>query len=121
MKTLNPSIVEQLRLTQAADLPTERTLSVVGAAIGLLTFIFVGLLPSLLLGGMAAAQLAVGLLGVEGSAGHGLDALMVLGVVTAATVGATFFAFLGAAAGSALGELVAARVTDKLLDPPSDG
>jgi len=67
---------------------------IAGASLGLVTFLVVGLLPSLLLGGSAGAQVASEL-GSEGSHGYGVNALLVLGVLAATTVGALLFAARG--------------------------
>lgn len=80
----------------------------VGATLGLLIFLFVGMLPSLLLGGSAAAQVAMET-GATASHGHGYNVLLVLGVLLGTGVGALLFAALGAAAGSAVGALTWVR------------
>jgi hypothetical protein len=95
--------LQPLRLALHRTMPQHRSVSLIGASIGLVVYFFVGLLPSMLLGGSAGAQLALGLLGE--APGYGVSAIMVLGVVSATTVGAAFFAVLGAVAAAAIHQL----------------
>jgi hypothetical protein len=113
MQTLKTQLLQPLRLALVHDQPGHRSMSLVGAILGLVLFLFVGLLPSLLLGGSAGAQLAGGLLGEQVSPSYGLNALLVLSVVIATTMGAAFFTVLGAAAGAAVSELTGLRVARK--------
>ena len=93
------------RTTLGTAMRRHKTVSLAGAALGLLLFLFVGLLPSLLTGGAAGGRLALELLGAPTVPSYGVNAFMVLGVAFAATTGAAFFALLGAAAGAALSVL----------------
>jgi hypothetical protein len=83
--------------------------AVAGAGVGLLVFLFVGLLPAILTGGAAAAELASVFLGAQAAPRPGTAAFMTLGVVVAATVSAAVFALLGAATGLAIRTLTKAR------------
>jgi hypothetical protein len=76
------------------------TSSIVGASIGLLVFLAVALLPSVLYGGIAGVQLARGIFGVPGAPTFGVDAFVVLGIVSAVTAVASLFTALGAVAGA---------------------
>lgn len=111
MQTRNAPVFQPLRPAPGRAPPARRPgpAPVVGAGLGLLLFLLVGLLPSLVLGGSAGAQLALGLLGVQDSSSLAFDGIMILGVLAATAVGAAFFAILGAAGGAALSELTRAR------------
>jgi hypothetical protein len=89
MKSLNTSTV-----------PGLNTFSIVGASLGLLVFLAVALLPSLLYGGVAGLQLATGIFGVPSAPTFGFNAVIVLVVVSAVTAVATLFVALGAVAGA---------------------
>jgi hypothetical protein len=89
MKRLNTSTV-----------PGLNAVSIVGGGIGLLVFLAVALLPSLLYGGVAGLQLANGIFGVPGAPAFGFNAVILLGVVFAVTAVASLFVALGAVAGA---------------------
>jgi hypothetical protein len=74
--------------------------TVVGASIGLLVFLAVALLPSLLYGGVAGVQLANGVFGGSYAPTFGVNAFIVFGIVSAVTAVASLFAALGAVAGA---------------------
>ena len=114
MSPLSPPPPVVRRFLPPLALRRNQSICLFGAATGLLIFLFTGLLPSLLLGGSAGAQLARGLLDLQEAPGFGLNTLMVVGVVSAATIGAAFFTLLGAAAGAAVGELSRAPLTPKV-------
>lgn len=85
--------------------PKYRTHSLVGAGIGLVLFLAVGLLPTILYGGYAGVILAGGLFGTPVAASFAVRALIVFGMVLGVTAVAALFAVAGAAAGAAVGAL----------------
>jgi len=115
MQTLKTPVLQSnlpLRLALRRTLSRHHSTSLVGGGLGLLAFFFLGLLPSLLLGGSVGAQLARALLGTP-TPGFGANALIVLGVVSATFVGASLFTALGVAAGAAVSALTSAPATFK--------
>jgi succinate-acetate transporter protein len=84
------------------------TFPVAGATIGLLVFLAVALLPSLLYGGVAGVQLASGIFGVPDARTFGGNAFIVLGIVFAVTAVASLFAAFGAVAGASVDALTRA-------------
>lgn len=80
--------------------------ALIGAAIGLATFLAVGLLPALLYGGYAGVLLAGGIFGTPVVASVGVRALIVFGMVLGVSAVASLFAVAGAAAGAAVGALL---------------
>jgi hypothetical protein len=82
--------------------------SVVGASIGLLAFLAVALLPSLLYGGVAGVQLASGIFGMPDAPTFGVYTFIVLGILFAVTTVASLFAALGALAGASVDVLTRA-------------
>jgi hypothetical protein len=80
--------------------------ALVGAGIGLATFLAVALLPALLYGGYAGVLLAGGIFGTPVTASIGVRALIVFGMVLGVTAVGSLFAVAGAAAGAAVGLLV---------------
>lgn len=85
--------------------PKYRTHSLVGAGIGLVLFLAVGLLPTILYGGYAGVILAGGLFGTPVAATFVVRALIIFGMVLGVTAVAALFAVAGAAAGAAVGAL----------------
>lgn len=85
--------------------PKFKTHSLVGAGIGLVLFLAVGLLPTILYGGYAGVLLASGLFGAPVGATFAVRALIVGGMVVGVTAVAALFAVAGAAAGAAVGAL----------------
>ncbi len=85
--------------------PKFKTHSLVGAGIGLVLFLAVGLLPTILYGGYAGVLLAGGLFGTPVGASFAVRALIVGGMVVGVTAVAALFAVAGAAAGAAVGAL----------------
>ncbi len=100
---------------------TRKKLTLVGAAVGLAAFLFVGLLPSMLYGGYAAVMLASALFGAPAAPTLGVRVLVVAGMVVGVSAGAALFALAGAAVGAALGALVKARGGGRApkLGPPA--
>lgn len=92
--------------------PRYRTHSLVGAGVGLVLFLAVGLLPAILYGGYAGVILASGLAGGPVGASFAVKALIVAGMVVGVTAVAALFAVAGAAAGAAIGALSAHGTTE---------
>jgi hypothetical protein len=80
--------------------------SILGAGLGLLLFVFAGLLPSWLYGGYAGVMLATALFGTPLTGAFAERALIVFGSVAGVTAVAALFAVAGAAAGAAVGALL---------------
>jgi hypothetical protein len=110
MQTQPTPNLHPLRAALRRVMPKHRATSLIGAGLGLVGFFFVGLLPSVLLGGSAGARLAGALLGPQAAGSPVATALMVLGVLVATVVGAALFAALGAVAGAIISTLTSAPV-----------
>ena len=82
--------------------------ALIGAGIGLATFLAIALLPALLYGGYAGVLLAGGIFGTPVVASIGVRALIVFGMVLGVTAVGSLFAVAGAAAGAAVGAVVGA-------------
>jgi hypothetical protein len=91
---------------------TRKTSTLVGAAIGLATFLAVALLPSLLYGGYAGVLLAGGIFGTPVHSTPLVRALIVFGMVLGVTGVASLFAVAGAAVGAAVGALTRAAAPE---------
>ncbi len=87
--------------------PKYKTHALVGAGLGLVAFLAVGLLPTILYGGYAGVLLAGALSGTPVGATFFVRALIVAGMVLGVTSVAALFAVAGAAAGTAVGALTA--------------
>ena len=85
---------------------TNKTPALVGAAIGLATFLAVALLPAMLYGGYAGVMLAGGIFGAPVTATFAPRALIVFGMVLGVAAAGSLFAVAGAAAGAAVGAVV---------------
>ncbi len=92
--------------------PKYKVHSLVGAGIGLVLFLAVGLLPTVLYGGYAGVILASGLMGSPVESSFAVRALIVFGMVLGVTGVAALFAVAGAAAGAAVGALTAGTTRD---------
>ena len=92
---------------------TNKTPALVGAGIGLATFLAVALLPALLYGGYAGVLLAGGIFGTPVAATFAVRALIVFGMVLGVTAVGSLFAVAGAAAGAAVGVLLRATPSAK--------
>ena len=88
---------------------TSKTFTLVGAGIGLATFLAVGLLPSILYGGYAGVLLAGGIFGTPVDASFAVRAFIVGGMVVGVAAVASFFAVLGAVAGAGIAALTRTR------------
>jgi hypothetical protein len=86
-----------------------RTFTLVGAGLGLATFLAFGLLPSILYGGYAGLLLAGGLFGTPVDASFAVRAFIVGGMVIGVAAIASLFAVVGAVAGAAVAALTAPR------------
>ncbi len=84
---------------------TRKTTTLVGAGIGLATFLAVALLPSLLYGGYAGVLLASGIFGAPVHATFWVRALVVLGMVLGVVGVGGLFTVGGAAIGAAVSAL----------------
>ena len=82
-----------------------KTPTLIGAGIGLATFLAVALLPALLYGGYAGVLLAGGILGTPVQPTIAVRALIVFGMVLGATGVGSLFAVSGAVAGAAVSAL----------------
>ena len=87
--------------------------ALVGAGIGLATFLAVALLPALLYGGYAGVLLASGIFGAPVTAGLAVRALIIFGMVLGVTAVGSLFAVAGAAAGAAVGALLKVVPSEK--------
>ncbi len=84
-----------------------KTPTLVGAGIGLATFLAIALLPALLYGGYAGVLLAGGIFGTPVQPSFGVRALIVFGMVLGVTAVGSLFAVAGAAIGAAVSALAA--------------
>ena len=85
---------------------TNKTPALVGAGIGLATFLAVALLPAMLYGGYAGVLLAGGIFGTPVTANLAARALIVFGMVLGVTAVGSLFAVAGAAIGTAIGAVI---------------
>ncbi len=92
---------------------TRKNMTLVGAAVGLATFLAVALLPSLLYGGYAGVLLASGIFGAPVHSTPLVRALIVFGMVLGVTGVASLFAVGGAAIGAAVGTLTRSAAPEK--------
>ncbi|MBL0277194.1 MAG: hypothetical protein IPQ24_14095 [Anaeromyxobacter sp.] len=86
-------------------LPRSTFFSVVGGSLGLVAFLAVALLPSVVYGGIAGMSLATGLFGLPEAHGVAISVFIALGIVSAVSAVAFLFSGLGAAAGASVGAL----------------
>jgi hypothetical protein len=89
----------------ASTTPRYRLHALVGAGVGLVAFLAVGLLPTILYGGYAGVILASAVSGGPVAATFAVRVLIVVGMVLGVTSVAALFAVAGAAAGAAVGVL----------------
>jgi hypothetical protein len=115
MQTLTTPIHPPRSVLLSPAKPSSKARCIVGATLGLIFFLLVGLLPSVLVGGSAGIQVANLLGGAHLAPAYGLRALASLGMVSTVVIGAGTFAALGAALGAAIGELS----TDRVAPPPA--
>jgi hypothetical protein len=84
--------------------------TLIGAGIGLATFLAVALLPAMLYGGYAGVLLAGGIFGTPVQATLLARALIVFGMVMGVVGVGSLFAVVGAVAGAAVGALTSVTV-----------
>lgn len=84
--------------------------TLIGAGIGLASFLALALLPALLYGGYAGLLLAGGIVGTPVTATFLTRALVVFGMVLGVVGVGSLFAVLGAVAGAAVSALTTATV-----------
>jgi len=82
-----------------------KTPTLIGAGIGLASFLAIALLPALLYGGYAGVLLAGGIFGTPVQATFGVRALIVFGMVMGVTGVGALFTVAGAVAGAAVSAL----------------
>jgi hypothetical protein len=87
---------------------TRKTFTMIGAAVGLASFLALGLLPALLYGGYAGVLLAGGIFGTPVAATFLVRALIVFGMVMGVVSVGGLFAVGGAAAGAAVSVVLGA-------------
>ena len=92
---------------------TNKTPALIGAGLGLATFLAIALLPAMLYGGYAGVLLAGGIFGTPVTASLGVRALIVFGMVLGVTAVGSLFAVAGAALGAAVGAMVRATTPAK--------
>jgi hypothetical protein len=85
-----------------------KTYTLIGAAIGLASFLAIALLPALLYGGYAGVLLAGGIFGAPVQATFWVRALVIFGMVMGVVGVGGLFTVAGAAAGAAVAALTAA-------------
>lgn len=85
---------------------TRKTLTLIGAGVGLALFLAIALLPALLYGGYAGVLLASGIFGAPVKATLAVRAIIVFTMVLGVTSVASLFTVAGAAAGAAVSVLV---------------
>ena len=100
-RKLNPK--ENAMTTQTK--PQNKNFALVGAGVGLVTFLAVALLPSILYGGYAGLLLAGGIVGTPVQATFLVRALIVFGMVLGATGVGALFTVGGAVVGAAIATL----------------
>jgi hypothetical protein len=88
---------------------TRRTLTLIGAGVGLALFLVAGLLPALLYGGYAGVLLATGIFGAPVKSTLLVRGLIVFGMVLGVTAIASLFVVGGAAAAAAVSLLTSRR------------
>jgi hypothetical protein len=87
--------------------------ALIGAGLGLATFLALALLPALLYGGYAGVLLAGGIFGTPVTASFAVRAMIVFGMVLGVTAVGSLFAVAGAAAGAAVGVLLRLAPAEK--------
>jgi hypothetical protein len=86
-----------------------KSLTLVGAGLGLALFFAVGLLPAMVYGGYAGVLLASGIFGAPIQATLGSKALILFGMVMGVTAVGSLFAVTGAVVGAAISALIPAN------------
>ncbi|MDF1562548.1 MAG: hypothetical protein P1V51_05870 [Deltaproteobacteria bacterium] len=96
--------------TQNTSNSGERTFAFGGGLLGLVAFLAVGLLPSLVYGGFAGASLAAGLLGHPVDASVMARGITIFGMVAGLLATAGVFVVVGAVVGSTLHALARSTI-----------
>jgi hypothetical protein len=97
-----------------------RTSTLVGAAIGLVVFLAVALLPSIVYSGYAGVMLAGAIFGTPVGPSLAVRAIVMLGMILGVTSVAALFTAAGAAAGAVVGALTRGARADR-AEPESRG
>lgn len=110
MRNLPPVVFPPLYRVASRPRPRNKTFSLVGAGVGVVVFLAVALLPSLVYGGVAGVQLASGIFGASDSPTFGVNAFIVFGIVSAVSVVGALFVALGAVGGASIAVLTRANL-----------
>ena len=94
-----------------------KTVALVGAAVGFALFLGIALLPALMYGGYAGLMLAGGIFGEPVHPGILSSGLVVFGMVLVVFGTAAIFTVAGAAAGSLVGHIASAFAAPKVQAP----
>ncbi|HUJ26323.1 MAG TPA: hypothetical protein VLW85_09910 [Myxococcales bacterium] len=94
-----------------------KTVALVGAAVGFALFLGIALLPALTYGGYAGLLLATGIFGAPVPAGLLSGGLVVFGMVLGVFGTAALFIVAGAAAGSLIGHVASSFAAPKVRAP----
>jgi hypothetical protein len=106
-------------MTATTSKPQNKLYTLVGAGIGLVVFLALALLPSILYGGYAGLLLAGGIVGTPVQPTFLVRGLIVFGMVLGVTGIASLFAVLGAVVGAAVGALTGAVAPAKKAEATS--
>jgi hypothetical protein len=106
-------------MTTTTSKPQNKLYTLVGAGIGLVIFLALALLPSILYGGYAGLLLAGGIVGTPVQPTFLVRGLIVFGMVLGVTGIASLFAVLGAVVGAAVGALTGAVAPAKKAEAAS--
>jgi hypothetical protein len=106
-------------MTATTSKPQNKLYTLVGAGIGLVVFLALALLPSILYGGYAGLLLAGGIVGTPVQPTFLVRGLIVFGMVLGVTGIASLFAVLGAVVGAAVGALTGAVAPAKKAEAAS--
>jgi hypothetical protein len=106
--------------SKSRRLPRYKSLSIVGAGLGVLAFLGVAMLPSLVYGGAAGLKLVDGVFGSHPGHATRTDAFILGGILAAVTSVGFLFAVLGAAVGASVGALTSAAVARVPAEPARD-
>ena len=109
MRNLPPLVFPPLHRVASRPRPRNKTFSLIGAGVGVVVFLAVALLPSLVYGGVAGVQLAGGLFGASSAPTFGVNVFIVLGILASVTAVGSLFGAIGAVAGASIGVLTRAR------------
>ena len=94
-----------------------KTVALIGAAVGFALFLGIGLLPALMYGGYAGLLLAGGIFGTPVQAGILPSGLVVFGMVLVVFATAAIFTVAGAAAASLVAHIASTFAAPKVQAP----